>query len=800
MSKVILKCIVIFCFLLGITSCKVNKEAFTPDDYTKQILNGLSNSEKLSSKPCYTPGNRTYIIGTQDGNFPDMGGHVAGEMGGIWLHPIKLLDGFWLKLNDDNNNSVWLDKAESYTTYPYASKFTYSPVLDGIKVERLQFCPEGKEGIVVLYTIKNNSSQKKNIELTFTAKTDISPVWYSKENGIIDADDQIKWNNTKSLFTANDTKHTWFAVWSSTTNVLQSEENAQTPIATKGLGKSGSISSKIVLKKNESKTIAYIVCGSNKNIDNAFISYNDIKKNYNNYLIEKQKLYDSVINRTRISIPDKKLEQVYNWTKINTQWLVMNLPGYGNFLGAGLIEYPWLFGGDNSYAQQGVVATGDFDLAKSTLTILKNVSEKVNKNGRIIHEMSSNGFVFNKGNTQETGHFIVAAWNIFQWTGDINYLKNLYPYIKKGINWLLIDKDSNHNMFPEGYGLVEISGLDAELIDCAVYTQQALYVTSQMAQLFNEPDLQKDYANKANKLKDKINTLFWDNDYGTYTDFYGTRDQAISGTEGSIRQITNMPFYGDQAISGREGDNEKRKNIIAYYKNLIEQIKQYPEGTSKGWLINKNFVNIIPVEVGIAPQDKAIAALNKVRNEHCGEYGPYLSAVEKASIMTISTGVQAVAECTYNRTDEALWYLNKIVNTFGLIIPGSITEVMPDYGTPAQAWTIYAIAVPLITHIYGVKPDAYNKKVTFAPHLPTSWDKISISNLKVGSNNIEFKINTKNNKGTSYTIVSKEDGWNLSLNLKGITGKKYEINGKILTASSDELSFKGKNNQIIIYR
>ena len=36
----------------------------------------------------------------------------------------------------------------------------------------------------------------------------------------------------------------------------------------------------------------------------------------------------------------------------------------GRFLGAGAIEYPWLFGCDNSYSLQGLVATGDQKISK----------------------------------------------------------------------------------------------------------------------------------------------------------------------------------------------------------------------------------------------------------------------------------------------------------------------------------------------------------------------------------------------------------------------------------------------------
>ena len=148
-----------------------------------------------------------------------------------------------------------------------------------------------------------------------------------------------------------------------------------------------------------------MISGSNKNLETAQENYERILKNYEQLLNEKKQHYAAIIRRARVDIPDKKLQQAYSWGKLNTEWLVSELPGIGRFLGAGAIEYPWLFGCDNSYASQGVVASGDPALAKSTLRLIKKVSENTNGNGRIIHEMSSNGFVDNKGNTQETAAF-----------------------------------------------------------------------------------------------------------------------------------------------------------------------------------------------------------------------------------------------------------------------------------------------------------------------------------------------------------------------------------------------------------
>jgi hypothetical protein len=44
--------------------------------YAAPILAGVSNHGQHKREPYVTAGDRTYLIGTQDGNFPDMGDHV----------------------------------------------------------------------------------------------------------------------------------------------------------------------------------------------------------------------------------------------------------------------------------------------------------------------------------------------------------------------------------------------------------------------------------------------------------------------------------------------------------------------------------------------------------------------------------------------------------------------------------------------------------------------------------------------------------------------------------------------------
>ena len=117
-------------------------------DVAVPTFEGISNHGQNLGEPYVTAGDRAYLIGTQDGNFPDMGGHVPGEMGGLWVHPIKLIDGFQASARDHaTGQEQVLSKAAEFINYPYGNRFKYGPVLDNMEVERFQFSPDGHLGL-----------------------------------------------------------------------------------------------------------------------------------------------------------------------------------------------------------------------------------------------------------------------------------------------------------------------------------------------------------------------------------------------------------------------------------------------------------------------------------------------------------------------------------------------------------------------------------------------------------------------------------------------------------------------------
>lgn len=756
--------------------------------YASPILAGIGNGGHNEHQPYVTAGDRTYLIGTQDGNFPDMGDHVPGEMGGLWLHPIKLIDGFSATVTDvggRGHRDTVLSKSAEFVSYPYGSRFSYGPVLDSVTVERFEFSPDGRDGLIVQYTFRNASARTRRLAFQLSVRTDLRPVWFSEHLGIRDAPDTVAWRASKRIFVARDTRNPWFCVWGAIAPADAQRVAEPPPLPTHGPGVTAASRYVLALDRRGTSTLTFVIAGSATDEAAALGAFTALARNHARLLERKKAHYAALIDRARVRIPDRRLQEVYNWVRINMEWLIRDVPGMGRGLGGGLMEYPWWF--PDMYSLPALIATGDFELAKQNLRLLRRVSAKENGNGRIIHEVTTNGGVSNPGNTQETAQFVTTVARLVEWSGDLAFAREMYPAMKQGLHWLLVDRDQNRDLFPEGYGIMEVLGLNAEVIDVAVYTQQALEATARVAGLLHDSTAAAHYQALASQLKARINERLWIEEEGSYADFYGSRAQAASTAEGAIKQIR---LKGEDKLTPRDSE------AIRYYERLEQQFAAMPD-SSRAWLTNENWVIATPMETGIAPRARAIRSLDKIRRENVGAYGPFLSAVERQAMMTISTGVQAVAEGNYGRTDDALWYVDRIVQTFNLRSPGTISEMMPDYGCFTIAWTSYGIVLPLVQHVFGIQPDAPNKTVVLDPHLPTGWEDMAIENLPIGTTSVSFS-RARTTRGIEYDVAARDDGWTFVLKGPAVSGARYYLNGRPVPADSSGIRMSGRKNRVLV--
>ncbi|TNF43322.1 MAG: glycogen debranching protein, partial [Cytophagales bacterium] len=475
----------IFPFLAAVLlfSCQ---ESLLPE---QTIFQDLSTQEGLTGKADYlgspfsAAGDRVYLIGHQNGQFPDLGWHVEGEMGGIWLHPIKLMDGFTASLSL-GEQTYCLDQAKTFTNFPFSNLHNFPLEGTGIEVERLQFVPDGKEGMTIFFRVKNVDKSEKTVQFQFNAYVDLMPVWLGERTGMIDQADVISFDEMTNTFSAKDEGNPWFVVWGSGEGIsLSPQEELTCTYSPKGQGAASGFTVNINLPANSEQIVPIFIAGSTESELKAMSTLADLRKNLESDWFAKKRRYEALAELSEIQIPDAELQKAFQWIKYNTDWLVRDVPGIGRGFGAGLQDYPWWFGVDSEYTIQGLIATGRKDLVYSTLELIHNLSEKENGNGRIVHEVSTNGAVFNPGNINETPQWASTIWEVYRWTGDRDLLEKYFPSIEKGLDWLLRGNDKDGNLLADGYGMMEIHGLKSEMIDVAAYSQKAFADAAKMAEI-----------------------------------------------------------------------------------------------------------------------------------------------------------------------------------------------------------------------------------------------------------------------------------------------------------------------------
>ncbi|MBA4258855.1 MAG: glycogen debranching protein [Chitinophaga sp.] len=758
----------------------------------------FKQAPSLKGKPAFigtpfnTAGDKLYLIGHQDGSFPDLGWHVKDEMGGIWHHPIKLMDGFEASIQVGAKKYM-LDKATGFVNYPFGNKHIYTVGSTPLSIERYQFVPDQLPGVQIEYAIKNSSNQTIQIQFHFEAVSNLMPVWLGERTGMINSKDLASYDPLNNRWIVKDSLNPWYVIYGTTvkgdaSQMIYSKKNKPNTTVS-------NTTYKIEIKPNSIFYLPFTIAGSAKSKEQAILHYTQLNNTAAELLTTKKKRVLNLNNFARLTLNDHAITTSFEWLKYNSDWLTLDVDGIGRGVVAGLPDYPWWFGGDMAYTLKGLIALGRKDLVYSSIDLIHRISEKTNGNGRIVHEVSTNGAVFNPGNVNETPQFISLIWEVFCWTGDREFLLKYFPSVVKGLNWVLTENDADKNLLPDGAGMMEIHGLTSEMIDVAAYTQKAFADAAKMALYLNQDSLGKDYQQKADLLKDKINTKFWVEKDHSYADFIATKSQALHLIEDAIVRA----------------DTLGNSWAVTALKQIQSQTIADTATNNKGFVMHHNWVVNTPLETGIAEKDQAIKALNTAKRFSNG-FGMYVTGIDKnekrdlqeysyaasvgkndftytGTVMTLPTAVQIIAENNYGRPNEAFNLLKRVDKTFGYALPGSMYEVSPDYGMMTQAWNVYAYGEPIVKQFFGIQPQAYKKQLTLSPLLPSVLTNGKLDNVIMGNNSVSVDFK-KTSNAITFTVKQTANDWDILFEQPAGKYKIWTINGKrIKPMQKDDISY-----------
>lgn len=718
-------------------------------------------------KPCLTTGYRTYLIGSQDGLFPEKGEHIAGEMYGIWSLPIKISDGFWMKVNGE-----WLTSPEECGILPYGMTFTY-PMRQDVSTERFQFVPREAEGVCLSYRFCNHGQEPRTLSLRFVLKSELFPAWLSERLGKQDFPDSAVFEKAENRIRFKDAGNPWYLLAGASRPIEAAGISCEmeAPEAPRGKGVYGAMEFTVTVAAGSEETLWIFLASSSESGEDAAAQYRELSENHLRLLEEKRALYEDIDRRAVLSVSGlPQLEEMYRWTKYNNDWAIRTVPRQGTGAAAGYPEFPWWFGHDSTYFLKSFLVTGDYEICRKTLRLIRDASDRVNGNGRVVHEIAPNGQVFYEGMLTETPQFASFLWFYYQWTGDREFLAEMYPFVRQGVEWV---RSQCVEGLPYGYGAAEYNGFNCIVFDCAAWSLRGYETAALIARELGQEREGRNYETLFRESYDRFQKLFWLEDKGLYADMAGTRQEITDRAKAWRISLKSFPLDEDEEYEGGEScsrdktprEEELKRRIRENMDSILEQAGTMKDGELRAF----HFLGLSSVstlwEMGYLPEGRAEIA----RKAEEDPQNVYLEReYSKYSTMPIGTARVMQQFARQKDAEELVNALLYLYDGFGAAMPGATSEYYPDKGCFVQIWNNEATMTSYTQCILGLSPFASRKKLTLSPCISPRLGSLTLKAVSVGDGIFDFSYDADSRKIT----VTGPSGWKVCLS-GGDCGLEY---------------------------
>ncbi len=450
---------------------------------------------------------------------------------------------------------------------------------------------------------------------------------------------------------------------------------------------------------------------------------------------------DFLSNALMISSPDENFNEGYRWALTGTDRFFINTPGIGKSLAAGFSTtahgwggnqevsgrpgYAWYFGRDGEWSGMAIL---DYGSPVKIKNVLQTYQKYQDLNGKIFHELTTSGVVHYDA-ADATPLYVILAGRYLKWTGDLNFIRESWPHIKKAIDFLYsTDTDGDHLIENTnvGHGWVEGGELFGSkttyyLAGCWAETlREARYIAAALGDTKASERYNKDF-----EIVSKIvNEDFWNKDEEFYN--YGLLSDNTYNT-----QKTALPS-------------------VPMYFGLVDHKKAYP-------VLDTYASNGFTTDWGV----RIISEFNPMFNPRGYHYG---------SIWPLFTGWTSLAEYEYGNYLQGFSHFMGSLNVYKNWGPGYVEEVLngekylPSGVCPHQCWSETMVLQPILEGMLGLKADALKNELLLSPRLPAEWNYIKVRNIKCGEHKLDFRMTRTSDKSDFF--FNHTGSGNLSIKFK----------------------------------
>ncbi len=125
-------------------------------------------------------------------------------------------------------------------------------------------------------------------------------------------------------------------------------------------------------------------------------------------------------------------------------------------------------------------------------------------------------------------------------------------------------------------------------------------------------------------------------------------------------------------------------------------------------------------------------------------------------------GYAALWHARRDHVEQMIGCLKRMARDGAPGLPGALHSENDDPNAILTARAAAGFIWPMMEGLFGVTPDADEKAIAFAPHVPIGWDGWNLQNLAIGGAKAAFGAERISPSRVKYTVTIDEDGWTLT--------------------------------------
>jgi hypothetical protein len=304
--------------------------------------------------------------------------------------------------------------------------------------------------------------------------------------------------------------------------------------------------------------------------------------------------------------------------------------------------------------------------------------------------------------------FVDQLLNHFNWTGDTNYIRQMWPLIKRHLAWEKRNFDADGDGLYDAYAAIWASDAlqysGGGVTHSSAYNYRANKTAAELAKLIGEDGTM--YEKEANKILAAIQKELWLPAQGSYAEYKDLLGNKLVHTSPGLWTIYH-------AIDSKVPDNFQAFQNLNYIDRRIPHIPVKAKGLSEEGLYLLSTSN----------------------------WQPYTWSINNVALAeNLHT---ALAYWQGNRSEEAyrLWKSAILESMYMSASPGGFEQLSFYDAIRGELYRDFADPIgmagrTLVEGLFGVKPDLLHDTLAIQPGYPAAWN---YANLQVPDIQFDFK-------------------------------------------------------------